>query len=62
MDVKDPKGFYRRLGIDPSASSETVKSAYRCCAKQLHPDRNATPEAKAKFQEINEAYQTLVPR
>ena len=30
--------------------------AYRKQARQWHPDVNPSEEAKAKFQEINEAY------
>ncbi len=59
MSTTDPKGYYRRLGVDPAASIDQIKAAYRRLAKELHPDKNAGADAKARFQAINEAYQTV---
>jgi hypothetical protein len=56
---KDPKGFYQRLGIQPSASAEGIKVAYRELAKKLHPDINKNENAKTLFQAISEAYSVL---
>ena len=56
---KDPKGYYSCLGVAPNASSEEIKSCYKQLAKRLHPDINRDSNAKALFQRINEAYQTL---
>jgi hypothetical protein len=56
---KDPKGFYERLGVLPSATAEEIKKAYRHLAKYLHPDVNAADGAKAKFQALNDAYAVL---
>jgi len=33
--------------------------AYYALAKQLHPDTNKAPDAEAKFQEVQKAYETL---
>lgn len=55
----DPKGFYRRLGVDSSADAERIRAAYRQLAKKLHPDVNRDPNAKALFQAITEAYEVL---
>lgn len=60
MDAgNDPKGYYARLNVAPSANVEAIKAAYRQLAKKLHPDINRDASAKAKFQEILEAYNVL---
>jgi DnaJ-class molecular chaperone len=58
--MSDPKSFYSKLGIDPSSSKAEIKKAYRTLSMKYHPDKNNnTDESKQKFQEINEAYETL---
>ena len=48
---------YQILGVDPSASDEEIKRAYRKLAKKYHPDANPGDESAAKkMQEINDAY------
>eukprot|EP00698_Gefionella_okellyi_P012241 TRINITY_DN3288_c0_g1_i1.p1 TRINITY_DN3288_c0_g1~~TRINITY_DN3288_c0_g1_i1.p1 ORF type:complete len:409 (+),score=101.00 TRINITY_DN3288_c0_g1_i1:69-1295(+) len=52
--------YYDRLGVDPSADTETIKKAYRKMALKLHPDRNPGDEsAHQKFQEVQLAYEVL---
>ncbi len=53
------RDYYDILGVGKTASAAELKSAYRKMALQWHPDRNKSPEAEAKFKEINEAYQVL---
>jgi molecular chaperone DnaJ len=53
------KNLYDVLGVGKSASDDEIKKAYRQLAKKWHPDLNKSPEAKAKFQEISEAYDVL---
>ena len=59
MSNKDPKGYYKTLGVQPDAPASVVKAAYRALAMDLHPDRNPEKDATAKFQKIQEAYATL---
>ena len=58
--MSDSKSFYNKLGIEPGASKAEIKKAYRTLSMKHHPDKNNnTDESKKKFQEINEAYETL---
>ena len=50
------------LGLHPEASLDDIKSAYRSLAKQWHPDRNNSEGSTARFQQLNQAYQTLISR
>jgi len=55
--VHDP---YDVLGVERSASTEEVKSAFRRLAQRFHPDKNPDDDgAQQKFKEINAAYQIL---
>lgn len=61
----NPPNPYKTLGIDPSATDEEVKKAYRRMAMRYHPDRveNLGEEMKKnateQFRVINEAYETI---
>jgi len=57
MDFVD---YYKLLGLDKTATSKDIKSAYRKLARKYHPDLNPNDKnAKKKFQEINEANEVL---
>lgn len=47
---------YAILGVDRSASNDTVRRAYLKLVKELHPDVNPSPEAEARFKTISAAY------
>jgi curved DNA-binding protein len=53
------KDYYQILGVQPDATPDQIRSAYRKLAVQWHPDRNKDPGAEAKFKEINEAHDIL---
>ncbi|MCS6965237.1 MAG: J domain-containing protein [Candidatus Kapabacteria bacterium] len=57
MEFKD---YYKILGVEPTATSEELKQAYRKLALQYHPDRNpGNKAAEERFKEIAEAYEVL---
>ena len=47
------------LGVSPSATPDLIKSAYRKKATQYHPDKNPSPDAAARFRDVQEAYEVL---
>lgn len=53
------KDYYAMLGVDKKASAEDIKKAYRKLARQYHPDVSKEKNAKERFQEVSEAYETL---
>ena len=52
--------YYKILGLDENASLVEINRAYRAKAKELHPDRNESPTAKADFAAVVEAYVYLM--
>ena len=52
--------LYAVLGVNRTATSNEIKSAYRRLARKYHPDVNSDPAAQSKFAQINEAYHTLI--
>lgn len=61
--MSDP---YKTLGVEPGASDEEIKRAYRELARKYHPDNyqnNPLADlAEEKMKEINEAYDALTRR
>ncbi|MCY1234925.1 Chaperone protein DnaJ [compost metagenome] len=53
--------LYTTLGVQPDATLDEIKRAYRRAAMKWHPDRNLGREAEAHaaFQEIRDAYTIL---
>ena len=62
---KTTENSYRMLGLEPGASAEEVKRAYRRLAKRWHPDHyQQSPVldrdlAEEKFKEIKGAYEKI---
>ena len=59
----DGESLYATLGVEPTASSETVRKAYRKLVLKCHPDKvrdaAAKPEAERLFRLIVTAYEVL---
>ena len=59
----DPKGYYKLLELEPSASKADIQAAFRGLAMKQHPDRFDDPKQKevatVKFRHILEAYSVL---
>src|SRR5215207_2420090 len=53
------KDYYATLGVDKKASADEIKKAYRKLARKYHPDVSKEKDAKEKFQDVSEAYETL---
>lgn len=52
--------YYKILGVDKTATQDDIKKAFRKLARQYHPDLNPNdPNAKERFQAINEANEVL---
>lgn len=56
MDFKD---YYQILGVQPDASAEDIKKAYKRLARKFHPDVSKEKNAEAQFKEVAEAYEVL---
>lgn len=65
MFVKDVDSAYKILEIEPTASIEEVKKAYRIMAVKYHPDKvshlglEMQKAANEKFQKVNAAYNEI---
>lgn len=65
MFVKDTNSAYRILEVEPDASEEEIKKAFRAMALKYHPDRVShlgeefRKAAEEKFQQVNEAYNSI---
>ena len=54
------RDYYEILGVNKSASPETIKQSYRKLAVKYHPDKNKGEKAaEEKFKEASEAYHVL---
>ena len=51
--------YYRVLGVDERASSDTIKAAFKKLALQYHPDVYKGEDAQERMRVLLLAYQTL---
>lgn len=54
--MRDPWAI---LGVVPGATTEQLHAAWRKGVSRWHPDRNPSPDATLRLQEINDAYTSL---
>lgn len=65
MFYRDVNSDYKVLGVEPNATDEEIKKAYRQMVVRYHPDKVAQmgaeyqQGAKDKFQKIQEAYENI---
>ena len=65
MFHRDVNSDYKVLGVEPTATDEEIKKAYRQMAIKFHPDKVAQmgdeyqKGAKEKFQKIQDAYEAI---
>lgn len=65
MFIPDTDAAYKILEIDPSASNDEIKKAYRKMAVKYHPDKvshlgeDFRKTADEKFKRVNEAYEKI---
>ena len=56
MEFKD---YYATLGLQPTATHEQIKRAYRKLARKFHPDVSKEPDAENRFKAVAEAHEAL---
>ena len=65
MFIEETDYAYRILEVDPQASDQEIKKAYRKMANKYHPDKvshlgeDFQNVANQKFQKVNEAYEKI---
>ena len=65
MFIPETHSSYKILEIDPSATNDDVKKAYRKMAMKYHPDKvshlgeDFRKTADDKFKKVNEAYEKI---
>jgi curved DNA-binding protein CbpA len=53
--VRDPDDHYAALGVDPAATRDEIREAWRFQLAAFHPDRFRDPGQRARAEEITKA-------
>ena len=53
------RDYYDVLGVARTSTAEEIRSAWRGLVRQFHPDVSDEPDAEARFNEVQEAYDVL---
>ncbi len=61
-ETQRPVRAFQTLELEPTATDDEIRRQYRVLSLRYHPDRNNTPEALARMQNINTAYDFLLHR
>ncbi len=60
MSANGYRDYFKVLGVERGADSDTIKRSFRKLARQYHPDVNpGDASAEDRFKEISEAYEVL---
>ena len=59
MIFKDILGFYKLLGVSPSASQADIKNAYKIKFNELHAASKLGKNGASDFQAVEAAYAVL---
>jgi curved DNA-binding protein CbpA len=63
MSNSEMKNHYEILGLNPGATDDEIKKAYRKLSVKFHPDKNdGDAYFSAMFRQVNEAYAILSDR
>lgn len=59
-EIEEEGLLYKLLRVTKAASGIEIRKSYKILARRYHPDKNQDdPEAKQKFQKLNQAYKIL---
>lgn len=50
---------YETLEVSPEASAEVIRAAYRSLSAKYHPDKDDSPDASQRLQQVQVAYSVL---
>jgi len=56
---KERESYYYTLGLQPGASPDEIRAAFRGLTKLYHPDHDSSLDAEMKYKEIRAAYDVL---